>query len=84
MSEQTRGSPSFFRIAGVAYCIPHTRAAVVGSMELRVLVAGFPVLMTVVIMVTMFIMVTVVLSPHPKVMHQIFQFWQEKQCSQCA
>lgn len=41
-------------------------------MDLRVLVADFPVQMTVVI--TMVTMVTVVLSTHPKVMHQIFQF----------
>lgn len=54
-------------------------------MEPRVLVADFPVQMTVLItMVTMVIMVTVVLSTHPKVMHQNFQFWQEKQCSQCS
>lgn len=46
-----------------------------GSMELRVLVVGFPVQMTV---VTMVIMVTVILSTHPKVMHQILQFWQKK------
>lgn len=46
-----------------------------GSMELRVLVVGFPVQMTVVNMVTM---VTVILSTHPKVMHQILQFWQKK------
>lgn len=44
-----------------------------GSMELRVLVVGFPVQMTV---VTMVIMVTVILSTHPKVMHQILQFGQ--------
>lgn len=58
-----------------------------GSMELRVLVVGFPVQMTV---VTMVIMVTVILSTHPKVMHQILQFWQKKkkkkksQFSQCV
>ena len=45
-------------------------------MELRVLVAGFPVRMTVVSMITVVIMVTVVLSTHPKVMHQILQFMQ--------
>lgn len=42
-------------------------------MELRVLVVGFSVQMTV---VTMVIMVTVILSTHPKVMHQILQFGQ--------
>lgn len=59
-------------------------------MDLRVWVAGFPVQMTVVTMVTVVtvvnmvtvvtvvIMVTVVLSTHPKVMHQILQLWQEK------
>lgn len=55
-----------------------------GSMELKVLVVGFPVQMTVVNMVTM---VTVILSTHPKVMHQILQFWQKKkksQSSQCV
>lgn len=53
-------------------------------MELKVLVVGFPVQMTVVNMVTM---VTVILSTHPKVMHQILQFWQKKkksQSSQCV
>ena len=58
----------------MAYRVPFTRVAVVGSMELRVLVAGFPVRMTVVSMITVVIMVTVVLSTHPKVMHQILQF----------
>lgn len=65
-------------------------------MDLRVWVAGFPVQMTVVTMVTVVtvvnmvtvvtvvIMVTVVLSTHPKVMHQILQLWQEKKNSQCT
>lgn len=70
-----------------------------GSMELRVLAAGFPVWMTVVTMITMItvvimitvvtmvtvvIMITVVLSTHPKTMHQILQFWQEKNKNQKA
>lgn len=50
-------------------------------MKLRVLVAGFPVQMTVVIVI---IMVAVVLSTHPKGMHQILQFWREKQSVQSA
>lgn len=57
----------------MAHRVPYAGTAVVGSEGLRVLVAGFPVQMTVVIMVT------VVLSTHPKVVHQSLQFWQEEQ-----
>lgn len=57
----------------MAHRVPYAGAAVVGSKGLRVLVVRFPVQMTVVIMVT------VVLSTHPKVMHQSLQFWQEEQ-----